>query len=731
MDIIKKNIKDILNSSGKGNNFLNDEKYSPEYKELANKWSKLPLYTENTKILEFFKLIYKNQVVLIVSGNVSGKTVLIPKFLLRYFMAIAEEEKSEDTYRIAVTNPKIITTVNNAEYSAKTLDVKLGEEVGYGYASAPENSYGEKTKLLYLTDGLLSSTILSGDKYLSQYRGVVIDEAHERQINIDILLGLLKEILLNRPEFKLIVMSATIETKIFKDYFTKDKIKYAEMEIAGQPNFPIANNWLDPAIQVNDRNYMDKAVDFCFKILDKTETGDIIVFVPGVNDALKGCKLLKEQCPNKLTIKRDTCSSIFCIEVFGKMDDESKKLAIDKDLYKVKNFKRKVIFATNVAESSITFDGLVYVVDTGLEFHSFYDPETNTQCIKRQHTTQAQIKQRIGRTGRTTNGIAYYMYNEKQFKQFNKYPEPGVLLSDLTDNVLSIVNYAKTVKNVIIILEGLITPPHIQQVVQALYKLTFLDAIKVIDDKDALYDINNINNDKIKKWKDLDSMNGAITTVGIQLLKFKQTSVLSGYAILASHFMNCAPEIITIMAIIDETNGQLYSLFKYQNYEENKVKEHFKVSLVNGSDHLSMLYIYNDFFKKNNMLYLNADVWTKIEKRIGDLQDVYSNIDPERFAQIKEKYIRISIEPFKKQIDNIYYILGLSHFFNLLKKVGNEYESQHFLTNSTANGEFCKLITNSNLSEYAICHGLSDGFGRKGFKCITHLSPEIMKLITG
>jgi HrpA-like RNA helicase len=728
MKIIKKNIKDILNSSGKGKNFITNEKYSPEYIELANKWSKLPLYTDTKKINDFFKLIDKNQVLLIVSGTGSGKTVLIPKFLLRYFMATADKD---DTYRIGITNPKIITTVNNAEYSAKTLDVKLGEEVGYGYASAPNNSYGDKTKLLYLTDGLLSSTILSGDKYLSEYRGVIIDEAHERQINIDLLLGLLKKVLLNRPEFKLIIMSATIDTKIFKDYFIKEKLSFDEMDIAGQPNFPIANNWLDPAIHVNDRNYMDKAVDLCFSILDKTDKGDIIVFVPGVNDALKGCKLLKENCLNKLTIKRDTCSSIFCIEVFGKMDDESKKLAIDKDLYKVNNFKRKVIFATNVAESSITFDGLVYVVDTGLEFHSSYDPETNTQCIKRQHTSQAQIKQRIGRTGRTTNGIAYYLYNEKQFKNFNQYPEPGILLNDLTDNILAIINYAKTIKNVISILSNLITPPHIQQVIQGIYKLFFLDAIKMIDDKDKPYDINNITHEKIKNWKDFENMNGTITTIGIHMLKFKQTSVLSSYAILASHFMNCAPEIITIMAIIDETNGQLYSLFKYQNQDEPKVKEHFKKSLVNGSDHLSMLYIYNDFFKKNNMLYLNVDAWGKIEKRIGDLQDIYTNIDPERFAQIKEKYIKISIEPFKNQIDNIYYILGLSHFFNLLKKVGNEYESQHFLNNSTAKGEFIKLLTNSNLSEYAICHGLSDGFGRKGFKCITHLSPDIIKLITG
>lgn len=728
MDVIKKNIKDILNSTGKGKNFMNDQKYSDEYKEVAKKWSKLPMYTNNKKILEFFNLVHKNQIIMVVSGTGSGKTVLVPKFLLKYFESI---NKKKEKVMIGITNPKIITTENNAIYSAKTLDVKMGEHVGFSHSNAPNNSYSKETKLLYITDGLLSATILSGDKYLTQYNGIIIDEAHERQINIDLLLGLLKEILLHRPEFKLIIMSATIDTKIFKEYFTRDKIKYGEIEVAGVPNFPIANNWLDPSIIVNDKNYVEKSVELCFKILDKSDTGDIIIFVPGVNDALKGCKLLKEQCPKKLIIKKETCSSIFCVEVFAQMENKNRDLAINKDLYKSEGFKRKVIFATNVAESSITFDGLVYVIDTGLEFHNYYDPEMNGSIIKRQFTSQAQIKQRIGRTGRTTNGIAYYLYSEKQFKHFRQYPLPGILLADLTDVILSMINYAKTVKNVIKILKNLITPPNIKQVINAIYKLFFLDAIKLIDNKDKHYDINHINHDKIKKWEDFDNMNGSITTVGIYMLRFKQTPIMSSYGIIASKFMNCSLEIMTITAIIDSVDGQIYKLFKYKNEDLNKVKEYFSKSIVPNSDHLTLLNIYNDFYSKNKVQYLNVDLFHSISKQIQNLQNTFDKIDDEKFESIKEKYIKITIKPFKDNLDNVYYILGLSHYFNLLNFNKNEYTPVHSIIETIGQGEFLKFVDVKNPSHNAIFYELSNAFGKKSFKCITHIPANIIKIISG
>ena len=239
-----KYVKDILDSKGKKKNFLNENKYSNEYKLLGKSWSKLPLYEDEKKVKEFFNLLEEKQVILLVSGTGSGKTVLVPKFVLKYVVSQKLEGK------IAVTNPKSLTTKNNAIYGASTLDVKLGEEVGYKFKGAPDDSSSDKSKLLYVTDGLILAKILSGDKLLKDYQCVIIDEAHERNIQIDILLKMLKEVLYERPDFKLIIMSATINSKVFKNYFDNGKLKYGEIEVSGKSNYPIDQHFLDPKEKV-------------------------------------------------------------------------------------------------------------------------------------------------------------------------------------------------------------------------------------------------------------------------------------------------------------------------------------------------------------------------------------------------------------------------------------------------------------------------------------------------
>jgi HrpA-like RNA helicase len=253
--------------------FLNKNKYSKEYKTLGQAWSKLPLYEDEKKVKEFFKLLDEKQVILLVSGTGSGKTVLVPKFVLKYVISKKLEGK------IAVTNPKSLTTKNNAVYGASTLDVKLGEEVGYKFKGAPSDSVSEKSKLLYVTDGLILATILSGDKLLKDYQCVIIDEAHERNIQIDILLKMLKEVLYERPDFKLIIMSATINSTVFKNYFDNGKLKYGDIEISGKSNFPIEQHFLKPDEKVSRGNYVEKAVERCLKIINSDKEGDIIVFI--------------------------------------------------------------------------------------------------------------------------------------------------------------------------------------------------------------------------------------------------------------------------------------------------------------------------------------------------------------------------------------------------------------------------------------------------------------------
>ena len=696
MNIIQKNIKDILDTKGINNNFLNDKPYSSEYKKLAEKWKQLPMYMDYKIVENFFNLLNEKQVILIISGTGSGKTVLVPKFFLKYIITLGIPGK------IGITNPKIITTKYNAEYGAKTLDVKLGEEIGYKFSGSSSDSLSDKSRLLYITDGLIVAIILGGDTLLKDYIGIIIDEAHERHTNIDILLRMIKNILFVRPEFKLIIMSATINEKIFRDYFKDKDIKYGQLEVGTKPNFSIKQYWSDE--NINNKNYLDFAIKQCFKILNESTIGDILIFVPTSKDTLKGCGLIKKECPQ---IIKSICDKLFCVEVYSKMIPEDKDLAVDKDLYKKKGFTRKIIFSTNVAESSITFDGLVYVIDTGLEITNYYDNELNGTIVGTIYTSQAQIKQRIGRAGRTQPGIAYHLYSKENFDKFKPYPDPDILKSDIIEFMLSFIKTTKTVKNTLTLINGMISIPSDDQIISSLYRLYFMKAIKFV------------NSDNID-WKNIKTYNGALTAVGIGLLRIRSIPIISRLAIIMSKYMNCQTEMIEIMALTEE---KLERFFHYDKKKDSrKVQNYFSKYSVQNSDHLTIYNIYNQLYKKNRLLYLERKEFSKINKTIEDLTRDSERISDNLYEDMNSKYKLILIKPFNNLYDNIRYVLFRSHYINLLihdKK--NKYTTLHFYNNLTANIEYLQ-ITRNEKSKYVICSNLTTAFGNKSFHGITDIS---------
>ena len=734
MELINKNLDDILDINGEGLNFINNQPFTTEYKELATKWGKLPMYKDKKSIKRFFDLLDTCSVILLVSGTGSGKTVLVPKFVLKYVMSMGLKGK------IAVTNPKTLTTIYNAEYGAKTLDIELGHEVGYRYSGSPSNVVSDDTRLIYCTDGLILAIILAGDPLLKDYEGIIIDEAHERQINIDILLKLIKDLIIKRPTFKLIIMSATINTSVFRNYFNTKEIKYGEMEVSGESNYAIKQNWLSPKIHVNRSNYIDIAVDQILQILNTTDKGDILVFIPLTNDAIRGCMLLKSKCPSTLKTKSLRCDQIYCVEVYAKMKSENKELAVSKDLYKTHGYERKVIFATNVAESSITFDGLVFVIDSGMELASYYDYKANSNVVTKNYTSQAQIKQRIGRAGRTQEGIAYHLYTEKSYDKFNLYPIPNINVIDLTNNILSFFKNSRVLKNIIILVEGLITIPTIEHFISGLYKLHFINAIKMIKSDD--FDSNKSSSDdklllkyddiewkKIHSYNDLDElMNGTMTTIGHSLLRFRSTSVIAALTILMSYYMDCQNEIICIMAITEITNGNLNSLFHYNKKQTNMVQSYFKPYIYNGSDHLTAYNIYTKLYLNAETQYLNKKTFKAIRKQIIKLEKYANSIKKEKYDYIQQKYKIIMKKPYTDFIQNIIYVLALSHYYNLIKQDATMYYSSlNFLLNSKAMLEFIDIMPeNVDYLQFAICENLVDAFGKKSFRCNTCIPPNIM-----
>lgn len=721
MDIILKNIDDILDSKASNKNFLTNNKYSKEYTELAKNWATLPMYTDTNNIKKFFNLYHTSNVILLISGTGSGKTVLVPKYVLKYNKTLKINGK------IAITNPKSLTTAYNAEYAAKTLDVKLGEQVGYNFKGSPSNVLSDTSELIYMTDGLLLAKILGGDKTLKEFSTVIIDEAHERGVQIDLLLKFLKEILVERPDFKIIIMSATINPEVFRNYYNKTT-KYGEIEVSGKSNYPIKQIWLDSKDEkkVNRSTYIEYAVKRCNYIIDNTTTGDILVFVATTNDAHKGCLLLEQTCPKEIVQKnKEVCNSIYCVEVYSKMIPANKEMAVSKDLYKLtfptKN--RKVIFATNLAESSITFENLVYVVDGGYELIKYFKPLQNANVVNKEYTTQAQIKQRIGRAGRTQPGVAYHLYTQYAFSQFKQFPEPNIIASDITDHILSFIIYGKTIKNAITILLDLITVPHIEQIITAIYKLAFIKAIKLVNPKDDTpLEITKINWLGIKNYDMLNNtLNGSITTLGHILRKFRSVELLDALAIIMSQYISpeCKVEIIKLIALCEISEGKIDSLFEYTNNEKGGFIQYMYNYSIDNSDHLTILNVYNNYYKKNIFNWLSKKKFKKVDERIIELTKYADSIKPEKYEYINMKY-NILQEKKLKNIDSmILYVLKNANKFNLLEKNKNEYMAINYLDKVKAPLKFSLITKNKAKGQYAICREYNVVFGKTHFNTIS------------
>ena len=552
----------ILDPDGKELNPLTGKPYSDTYKNLANIWRKFPAY-ENAK--DIINTIIKNQVTLIISGTGSGKTVLLPKYLLHVF----NYEK-----KIAITLPKQIIAQSAAEFAAKTLDVELGKDVGYKFKGSDKKGYSKENKLLYATDGTIVAKLLN-DPELREFDGVIIDEAHERKVQIDFLLYLLKNTVKIRPEFKLVIMSATVNQEIFKSYFESDKIKFEIINVGAKTNYPIESIFLNE--EITEKQYVNKGYEIIKKIVlenkDKNDDlKDILFFVTSSNEA-------KDLCANAVKDNLD----VFCVEVYSGMDEERQKLAQDKDLYKTMTKKnRKLVIATNVAESSLTIDGIRYVIDSGFEIFGYFDADKQAKVIGKRLITHAQAKQRMGRTGRTSAGTCYHLYTKEQFdKKMERFPEPTIRTSNIYGECLKllILPSIQTTDKLLEVLMQLIEPPREAYIRMAITTLEKLNLIK----------------------------NNKITDLGMTVGDM-QTDPIPSICILIGKLYNCSKEISAIFAMTEAIKENLSELFILPNMNSNneqdkqrmrnlmnKFKDTQKKLAHKDGDHMSLLKIFTKY----------------------------------------------------------------------------------------------------------------------------------------
>ena len=366
---------------------------------------------ENLPVLshqdEIIRLLQSEQVVIIAGDTGSGKTTQLPKFCLAAF--------SGKMPLIGCTQPRRV--------AATSISSRVSEELGpqgdlVGYKIRFHDQTTEKTRIKFMTDGVLLAETLH-DPLLGKYGVIILDEAHERSLNIDFLLGLLKNILPRRPELKLIVTSATIDTSAFSRHFSDAPI----VRIKGR-TYPVEVRYQPlPDDQFDEK---DSYIEHCVKTiadLYMTEPpGDILAFLPTEKDIRTCCDLLAEQL-----------SDVVILPMFGRL-----QAADQKRIFSQFN-ETKIVVATNVAETSITVPGIRYVVDSGLARISTYNVRSKTTSLPVTRISRASCDQRKGRCGRIGPGICVRLYSEEDYLSREAFTLPEIQRSNLAEVVLRMI----------------------------------------------------------------------------------------------------------------------------------------------------------------------------------------------------------------------------------------------------------------------------------------------------
>ncbi len=368
----------------------------------------LPVYREKDRILS---VLAGNSVVVVESPTGSGKTTQLPLIL--------HEAGYADKGVIGVTQPRRIAAVSVSDYIARQLGTTIPGLVGYKMRFEDKTTF--ETRMKIMTDGTLLQEI-KADPVLSHYSVLMVDEAHERSLNIDFILGLLKNILKVRKDFKVIISSATINAQGFADYFDGAPVVHIETQ-----TFPVEIFHEPPAVENDDESLMLKIVDLVGRQVtnkDKaSNSGDVLVFLPGE-------KLIKDS--TMALASASFARKLWVIPLYGRLSGEEQ----ERVFLPTPEGKTKVVLSTNIAETSVTIEGITTVVDSGLAKMNFYNPKTFTSALIESPVSKASCLQRKGRAGRTGPGTCFRLFSKQNFEERPLYTLEEIYRTDLSEVVL-------------------------------------------------------------------------------------------------------------------------------------------------------------------------------------------------------------------------------------------------------------------------------------------------------
>ena len=435
-----------------------------------------------------------------------------------------------------------------AQRVADEMDVKLGEEVGYSIRF--EDVTGPKTMLKYMTDGMLLRESMH-DHDMSRYSCIILDEAHERTLATDILMALLKQIASRRPDLKIIIMSATLDAQKFQRYFNDAPL----LPVPGRTHSVEIFYTPEP-----ERDYVEAAIRTVLQIHASEPEGDILLFLTGEEEIEDACRKINLEADD-LTREVDA-GPLVVYPLYGTLPPQQQQRIFDKapgPLRKGGRPGRKCIISTNIAETSLTIDGIVYVVDPGFSKQKIYNPRIRVESLLVSPISKASAQQRAGRAGRTKPGKCFRLYTEKAFKkELIEQTYPEILKSNLANTVLELKKLG--VEDLVHF--DLMDPPAPETMMRALEELNYLACL---DDE------------------------GELTTLGSMASEFPLDPALAVMLISSPEFY-CSNEILSITALLSVP--QIFVRPANNRKRADEMKAHF--SHPDG-DHLTLLNAYHAF----------------------------------------------------------------------------------------------------------------------------------------
>jgi pre-mRNA-splicing factor ATP-dependent RNA helicase DHX16 len=491
----------------------------------------LPVYGFREDILS---AVAEHQILIIVGETGSGKTTQLPQYL-------HEAGYTKGGLKIGCTQPRRVAAMSVAARVAEEMGVKVGNEVGY--AIRFEDATSDKTVLKYMTDGMLLRELLT-EPDLGAYSALMIDEAHERTVATDIACGLLKDIAKARPDLKLLISSATMDAVKFQKYFDNAPIfnipgrRYAvDIHYTSQP----------------EANYLAAAITTIFQIHITQGKGDVLVFLTG-QEEIEAAEANLQETARKLGSK---IPEMLICPIYANLPSDLQAKIFEP----TPAGARKVVLATNIAETSLTIDGIVYVIDPGFVKENIFNARTGMESLVVTPCSRASAGQRAGRAGRVGPGKCFRLYTKQAYmNELDESTTPEIQRTNLNGTILLL----KSLGINDLLDFDFMDPPPTDTIVRAV---------------EQLYALGALNN------------SGELTKVGRQMAEFPTDPMLAR-AILAADKYSCVEEVLSIIAMLGEASALFYRP-KDKKIHADSARARF--TNKEGGDHFSLLNIWNEW----------------------------------------------------------------------------------------------------------------------------------------